>query len=56
MEGLQSVLEGTETAEVMVATVDILRHIHSVSPNVLEGFFQVGYSFIEFIIKNRLYF
>lgn len=42
MEGLHTVLEGTEVVEVMVATVDILRKIHSLAPTIISPYFEVS--------------
>ncbi|KAB7494240.1 Serine/threonine-protein kinase SMG1 [Armadillidium nasatum] len=40
VERLHSLLEATETVEVMVATVDIFRKIHAVSPSIISSFFE----------------
>lgn len=40
VEGLQVVLEGTETPEVMVATVDVLRELNVNHSHILNNYFQ----------------
>uniref|UniRef100_A0A0P4WEM1 non-specific serine/threonine protein kinase n=1 Tax=Scylla olivacea TaxID=85551 RepID=A0A0P4WEM1_SCYOL len=40
VEGLQVILEGTETPEVMVATVDVLRELNLTHSHVLNNYFQ----------------
>lgn len=40
VEGLQGILEGTETPEVMVATVDVLRELNLTHSHVLNNYFQ----------------
>ncbi|KAK8726162.1 hypothetical protein OTU49_010400, partial [Cherax quadricarinatus] len=40
VEGLQGVLEGTETPEVMVATVDVLRELNINHSHILNNYFQ----------------
>ncbi|KAG0722298.1 Serine/threonine-protein kinase SMG1 [Chionoecetes opilio] len=40
VEGLQGILEGTETPEVMVATVDVLRELNQSHSHILNNYFQ----------------
>lgn len=42
VEGLQGILEGTETPEVMVATVDVLRELNLTHSHILNNYFQVS--------------
>lgn len=42
VEGLQVILEGTETPEVMVATVDVLRELNLTHSHILNNYFQVS--------------
>lgn len=42
VEGLQGILEGTETPEVMVATVDVLRELNLSHSHILNNYFQVS--------------
>lgn len=43
VEGLQGILEGTETPEVMVATVDVLRELNLTHSHILNNYFQVSW-------------
>lgn len=41
VEGLQGVLEGTESPELMVATVDVLRELNKEHSPIINNYFQV---------------
>lgn len=48
MEGLQGVLEGTESPELMVATVDVLRELNKEHSHIINNYFQVWIAQLDF--------
>lgn len=52
VEGLQGILEGTETPEVMVATVDVLRELNLTHSHILNKYFQV--SWLSVMYKQKM--
>lgn len=52
VEGLQGILEGTETPEVMVATVDVLRELNLTHRHILNNYFQVSFKSVMYSYKD----